>query len=281
MNTNLRLLTALATAAVVRLASAQTANFYVNDGLIVCPPQVAPQVDALNFINNGLFVVNSTNLVYPYWTANTLAYTNLGTMTCENGFTFARVPSLGTVEPAAWFVNNGTINSGTNANAFTAVFGNYPAQTLIYASNVFTPGTINLGGSTLLSVRGDNLDFTRTTIQMLGFGATTGPVTDGLFDGYWGVGTNRVNPYLYYGFPTNAVPPPTNLPPTTPAHQVTRRDQSTDIVQLELTNFTYYAIRYLMGGSNLATYAVFLRQSDPSVTNFVYFPGLPREIIVV
>jgi hypothetical protein len=280
MKMNLRILTALATLAMVRMTLAGTATFYVNDGLIVCPPQVAPQVDALNFINNSLFVANSTNLTYPYWTANTVTYTNVGTMTCDNGFTFARVPASGMAEASDLFFNSGVINSGTNANSFTTAFGLFPAQTLIYASTVFTPGTINLGGSTLLSVRGDHLDFTRSTVQMLGFGATAGPVTDGLFDGYWGVGTNRVNPYLYYGYPLNANPPPTNLPPTTPAHAVTRRDQSGDVVQLELTNFTYYAIRYLMGGSNLSTYAVFLRQNDPSVTNYVYFPGLPREIIV-
>ena len=38
------------------------AEFYVNDGVVLCPPQIPPQVDATNFVNNNYFDINYTNL---------------------------------------------------------------------------------------------------------------------------------------------------------------------------------------------------------------------------
>src|SRR5215472_9336586 len=41
---------------------AQTADFYENVGIVVCPPDVPPQVDAFSFVNAGAFTVDFTNL---------------------------------------------------------------------------------------------------------------------------------------------------------------------------------------------------------------------------
>ena len=272
MNMKPRLLTTLALVLTMCWGSAQTANFYVNDGLVLCPPQIPPQVDALSFVNNNLFVINSPFITQPYWTANTLNYTNRGTMTSSNGFTFMKVPSSGRPGPALTFHNTGVINSGTNGNAFGAASGQNFAQTLVSADRLLTPGTFNLGAGTLLSLQGSHVDLTRSAVRMLGFGTASGPITDGLFDGYWGVGSNYFNPYIYFEIP----------PPLTPWQQITRRDQSADVVRIVLSNYTFYTSS-VMRGSNTLTYAVFLHQRDPAITNFVYFPTSPfalSEIVV-
>ena len=64
-------------------ASSQTADFYVNDGVVNCPPQIPPQVDATNFVNNNFFSINFTSFTensQQYQTAKTLNFTNNGLM---------------------------------------------------------------------------------------------------------------------------------------------------------------------------------------------------------
>src|SRR5258708_32410668 len=74
--------------------------FYENDGQITAPPDIAPNIDAVNFINNGRFVINLTNAtgfpsdfpppqgLLPYETQNTFNYSNLfgHFMSCNTGF---------------------------------------------------------------------------------------------------------------------------------------------------------------------------------------------------
>src|SRR5437762_2353012 len=107
---------ALAVPALVEAA----ADSYINDGVIICPPQIPPQVDATNFVNNNYFSINFTSLVFNaqlYKTANTLNFTNRGAMVVNNGFQFDTGPSsTGQRRMAANFDNTGIISASSSAN---------------------------------------------------------------------------------------------------------------------------------------------------------------------
>ena len=109
---------------------AVTSDFYVNDGVVICPPQIPPQVDATNFVNNNFLSINFTNTVIlpngqfavlpsSFVTANTYNFTNTGVLYCNGGLTFDlfdTVPVVDTHKMAANFVNSGTISCGSGAN---------------------------------------------------------------------------------------------------------------------------------------------------------------------
>src|SRR5205807_4475401 len=89
------LLTALA--GLLAPAAGRAADaFYINNGIVSTffPPTAAPDIDALNFVNNGLFEV--TNLFFesptfipdPFETSDTLNYTNHNLMLGDPGWRF-------------------------------------------------------------------------------------------------------------------------------------------------------------------------------------------------
>src|SRR5438477_10637816 len=59
---------------------------YENTGTVMAPPAIPPNIDALNFVNRGQFIINFTNNTIPfsappigaapYETQNTLNYSN-------------------------------------------------------------------------------------------------------------------------------------------------------------------------------------------------------------
>src|ERR1043165_5534108 len=67
-------------------------EFYVNDSVVNCPPEIPPVVDATNFVNNNYFSINFTNTVFNntpvYETANTLNFTNVAQMIGNYAFRF-------------------------------------------------------------------------------------------------------------------------------------------------------------------------------------------------
>ena len=72
-----------------------TDAFYINDGVVsvVQPPQYAPQIDATNFVNNGIFNITNLNRAglnppLPFETWNTLNYSNRNRMTGDSGWRF-------------------------------------------------------------------------------------------------------------------------------------------------------------------------------------------------
>src|SRR5207249_11333495 len=76
--------------------------FYLNAGTVTCPPQI----DAVNFINNGSFDFSLNPTTFPFDTSNTQNFTNNGTMFGSVGFRFDNSPSTnGTRRPAANFRN--------------------------------------------------------------------------------------------------------------------------------------------------------------------------------
>src|SRR5690242_20368229 len=71
----------------------QPSPLYRNDGVVNVPPQIAPQVNASNFVNNGVFNINFTGAstfrngsLQLFVTANTRNYTNNGAMAANTGF---------------------------------------------------------------------------------------------------------------------------------------------------------------------------------------------------
>src|ERR1051326_4112235 len=59
---------------------------YENSGLFSAPPEIPPNIDAPNFVNDGQFIINLTNQIwfqppfqspYPFEMQNTRNYTNI------------------------------------------------------------------------------------------------------------------------------------------------------------------------------------------------------------
>jgi len=208
------------------MATHAASDFYINDGILLCPPQVPPNIDATNFVNNNFFSINYTNFFQnqPFRMASVLNFTNNGLMAGNLGFQFDTGPvGTGTRRMAANFKNAGTISSGSvgNTNSFAGlIFGlglGLP-KTVISATNVFLNSSTNIVGQDgLFSLTGKNVDLSRATIEMEGFfdSSTLFANQAGIFDNYWGTDrttTNLsiMNPVFEFEF----------APPTTPFHVV-------------------------------------------------------------
>jgi len=163
---------------------------YINNAITsyTVPPQVVPIIDATNFINNSSFNINFTATaqgqnIELYETDDTLNYTNNGLMTANSSFlldnsSFILSENLGcgfqfddySIDSgfhnmAGTFYNPGTIRAnsfqdlGTN---FIFVLG--VGKCLVNASNIISPGTIDLGFDSLMQLNGQNVDLTRGTL---------------------------------------------------------------------------------------------------------------------
>src|SRR5215471_10707929 len=98
---------------------------YENPGLFMAPPEIPPNIDAVNFVNDGQFIINFTNTVWllppfqppaPYEMQNVQNYTNsYGAFLSSNtGLRWDTYdPSAAVRRPASSFWNDGTINVGT------------------------------------------------------------------------------------------------------------------------------------------------------------------------
>jgi len=234
--------------------------FYVNDGVVLSPPQIAPVIDATNFVNNNWFEINS--IFDPYETSSTVYYTNRGTMISSYGFRFETTPSgSGQRRRAGSLFNNGRID---------ATF-----KLLANATNIVCPGEINMGFGSLLSLSGGDLNLNRAKVTSQTAGSSFVIVGTNIFllqrsailDGYWnaavsdGSNTAHLNPAVFNFLPT-----------FTPFHLVTNRDYSTMITFLSPPNQVAYVNDVLLDESNRVVSAVFLANTNPAFTVNVYFP---------
>jgi hypothetical protein len=258
----------------------QTAQSWVNNSSIICPPEIPPVIDAFNFVNNRSAIISLTFTNADYLplfdTTSTLNFTNHGYMSANTGFRFDTEPAaVGQRTWARSFFNDGTIDSGTATNPapFTAIFfsGN-GARTFLAATNIINPGTLNMGFESLLNVVGAGIDFRRTLITSETSGFSTGGggfffFNQGFFDGYWGADTNVMNPGFQFGFP----------PPQSPFSLVLDRNYNT---RFQVLGGTPDFVSYLSdvtdaSGSNRLVRAVFLRNTNAQYTVNVYFPPGP------
>src|SRR5258708_5295813 len=107
---------------------------YENAGLFSAPPEIPPNIDAVNFVNDGQFIINLTNQVwfwppfqspYPYEMQNTRNYTNSGGafMAFNTGLRIDTFnPNVGLRQPASVFDNEGIIHCGTSDTFSTLNF---------------------------------------------------------------------------------------------------------------------------------------------------------------
>ena len=182
-----------------RIYAAQSlANF---TGSITTPPVV----DATNFNNSGTWNIITTP--YPYATADTLNYTNSGSMTGSFGWNFSLNPAgnSGVSALSSLFLNQ-------NNGIITAVDGVTGSQLLIGATNVVNFGQLNAGAAGKIQITGNNVNLSRSVVQIQPLISTGGTYTKplsfagdvGIYDQAWGLGTNFFNPsinfYISSGF---------------------------------------------------------------------------------
>src|SRR6185369_7056172 len=156
--------------------SAQGADeLYINNGTVTFPPQI----DAVNFINNGIFSVDTevspnyqSQPSPPFQTSNTRNYTNFGSMFGTPGFQFDTGPAG--EGPRYWadnFVNRGDGQNNGVIQAFdppgTIFLGGpniapvLPSYLLISATNVVSQGLLSVGANGLLAINGGNVNLSR------------------------------------------------------------------------------------------------------------------------
>ncbi len=290
-----KFLSALFLAALAQAAWAQIPGTYENDGQVLCPPDVPPNIDATNFVNNGRFLITFTNSDgIPFDTQNTVNYTNTftGFMNCNTGFRLdTYTPSdLPTTKehPASGFFNAGTIACGTTFATSVLIIGGTEvilsggqggAKCLVTATNIVNPGVINMGVDSLLNLSGSTVDLTRGTLTMENTGfdiLSSGTFFNGGFlDGYWGIGDSTLT--AYFTPPSYQTFNPTifqQSPATTPEFAVTNRDQTITFNTLGGTPsfLSYLSDTTDASGSNRTVRAVFLNNTNYDITAKVFFP---------
>ncbi len=272
------ILTGLASLALVPLAASGTDSAFVNNLVRVYPPGVPPQIDATNFINNSAFIDNTVNSLFiaPYATANTVNYTNFGVLGALEGFRF---DTFDTHTQTPYYTNAANLHNevgavincgGTNNGPYFATnfafYSSAPeALCLASATNIVNRGTIEMGPDSVLSLHGENVSLSGGLVNMEGFETGDFFGTAGTFDGYWGFGSSAAySPASYYG-PFFAL---------APDHWVTNRYYSDyqSFLSLPLAN-GYLDPAFARGPSNNWWQVVFLQNSEPSMSNNVYFAG--------
>ena len=293
-----QILIGLASVAMVSVALGGTSSSYDNYLVLISPPATLPVVDATNFINHSAFIENFLNLIVnrttveiqPYTTANTVNYTNFGVLSSLAGFQFdyfnthtQSYTNAGNLyNGVGAVINCGGTNDGpyfttNNLDFFFGAVSLGGAVCVAEATNIVNRGTIEMGPDSLLSLQGQNVSLAGGLLNMEGF--ETGGFsltlginsvgffgTAGMFDGYWGLGQtpDNYNPLAYF----------TSLSPSSPAHWVTNRDYTAMEQFLSLPQANAYLNPFaVVGPSNFLYQIVFLQNTDPSISNNVYFPG--------
>ncbi|HVM50199.1 MAG TPA: hypothetical protein VMU04_19380 [Candidatus Acidoferrum sp.] len=259
-------------------ARATTTNFINNDVLgYVYPPQIAPQLDVSNFVNNSIF--NVTNIVptgspipLPYETYNTRNWTNANRMSGDSGWRFDYFNSVHQTNGwSANFQNAGNVNP-TNA----VIFGS--DYVLISATNVVNRGTLAISGPGLLNVSGANVDMTRSSF--LGTGNETNDLAN-VLDSYWGVDgigfysnvfdTIFVPDYFYT--PTQTVQTISYLPAPPHYSYFQQSLLLTNSTPQQPAGYTSYLVIYPDDFNPFLTHTevLFLSQTNPLITAEVRF----------
>jgi hypothetical protein len=257
--------------------AAQPAPNYVNDAVLISPPTVPPQIDAVNFINHNVFSITLTNPTYNpqlFDFSDTLNYTNsfTGFLFASPGIQMDWAPATsGQRRMASTIYNSGTLNVGASSNALATtesgvfVLASLP-ELLCSATNIANPGVIHMGFESLCSLHGKGIDLSRGTITS----DTTGLSTLGnfkfnrssTFDNYWGMSTNNIVPLGE----VEGV-----FPPVSPGLTVaTNRLYQTLLPQLVLTNAQTF-LSDVTVGSNRFVRCVFLSNSNSSIMPQVFF----------
>src|SRR6266446_4465993 len=161
-------------AALVPSVLGQPALFWENTAAIISPPDVPPQIDAINFVNDRTAILSITFGVgdsLPFFeTSDTLNYTNRGLMQVDTGWKFDTEPAtIGYPHWAANFDNSGEIDTAVtsgniSSNIFTFLSLSGGPRTFVSATNIVNSGLIHSAFEGLVSLKGGNVDLRRGTI---------------------------------------------------------------------------------------------------------------------
>ena len=249
---------------------------YVNNGIVSYPgtQSYPPVIDATNFVNNGSFTINftsidvETSLVQPFYeTSDTQNFTNNGSgvMMTDTGFRFDNQPSsAGTRTMSANFFNAGYISCASVNNLtdpFAGLLGSALgyAQCLINATNIVSPGTLDVGVDGLIQVSGQNVDLSHGLLNVEGGGANAFGIGLAGF-----LNTNYWDPNAYLG-------PNTAISAFIPIFSPKPYFFAGYFGYEYLTNSTAY-IKIDQGISNNIIRAVFIEDNSPANINYnVYF----------
>lgn len=260
-------------------------DLYENNAIVSYPGTVSfpPVIDATNFVNNGTFTINYSTFFFStiqpfYETSDTLNYLNSGVMVNNSGFRFDNRSSVsGSRTPSGSFYNPGMISCGsvTNANdifsgilfvnGFFFLGNSYYPQCLVSATNIASPGLIEMGFGGKAQLAGQNVDLSRSSINIENFATIYSILGNSVVassynganvagTGITGLNTNYWNPGIYLGanYAYSA------FFPIAPFY-------------LDLTNSTSY-FDFVSDGTNNVIRTVFIQDTSGSdVTYNVYF----------
>jgi hypothetical protein len=217
-------------AGLVLVQPAQAASdLYQNDGVVSYPgtePSL-PVIAATNFVNNGTFIVNHALLFNApiqsfYETSDTVNYENNGLMMANTGFRFDTRPSgvAGVRSMAGSFYNSGLVSCGSTNNLTDPYYGslfiyysfygnnNYYPQCIVNATNIVSPGGMEIGFGGRAEFTGQKVDLSRSTLTLEESASYSG-IFSGIFGitsfnynanvsgtGTSGLNTNYWNPYF-------------------------------------------------------------------------------------
>lgn len=218
---------------------------YENNGTVIAPPDVAPQVDATNFINTGYFNVTPLSLSL-YTTLNTLNYTNTSAMVSGSGFDMETFPNSGGPRMAANYYNSGTIDCDI--------------KLIVSATNISNPGNISMATDSLLKLTGKHVDLSRSVLAMEGlvsflsstYGVVSQDYGNGLSRFSWFPDVDLTTNYAYSSLFTNYMG---------------------QLLSLDLANSAAYCRVTVPDPSiptNVQVRAVFLQNNNPAVSTRVF-----------
>ena len=243
------------------------------------PPDIYPPVDATNFlVDNGYSLTINFATVYinpPYFeTWNTVNYTNYGTMISDTGFWFDTqiTNAFGNTQHlmAGNFYDAGLISCASSTNS---VLLSGAGEFVVNATNVWMPaGTADVGANGLVSITGQNVDLSDSTLTLEGGGV-------GIIDAIRGTS------YAGFGIDTNmewdpgadltsvsAMPSEVRLGTTTPASW----SDPPGFPSYPVTTTPYYS-QYQVNTNHIITQYVFLNNMISNVTASVYFGYAPAS----
>ncbi len=173
----------------------------------------APQVNATSFYNAGTWNITTTA---PFTTANTLNYTNVGTMNGSLGWEFDWGPDIaGQRSMSASFFNDSrgaiTAADGTILNP-ESVYNALASYLLISATNIVNKGTLAGGAAGEIVLAGVNVNLRRSVLAIANITARGSPGTTtnfspdtAIYDEDWQQTNTFPNSTTPYAFDSSAI----------------------------------------------------------------------------
>lgn len=248
--------------------AAATEGYYINNNILEYPGTIdyPPQIDASNFVNNSYFIINFqtySGVTQPFYeTWDTINYTNIGVMLCDAGFRIDTQSSATQLRTAAGtFYSPGEVDCSASSNSLSTILGSTTitgyGQCLVTATNIIIPGQVNVYGSGLIQLTGQNVILDQGVLNLEGGGANSGGSSE------QNLNTNTWIPSEYLG---------ANFADSAPVKML----QQSGLYLVDSVCYLNQEIETTgtnTSGTNIVR-AVFIEDTSPGVTVSVYF-GTP------